>query len=380
MQESAFFGLDEEITRLTDILTNAPYSVMERLAVDLKSRDIEILLHAFACVSEPVLLKKMEFVIRKRFRRKLFHLGWVLVQGDYTNGGLLHAMKLLMGLMRTEQTRSGRVGSEHPEDELVALLKGSGSTAGDYLTAVSERLCVKGTVVNRFFSKYSIIEDSLFGSSLLERFFIFCDKEDFISNKAVLMKYFHRHSDSVVLFSCYLDKFETQSYSRELLGEVLAKWGLPAEDSDFWRGMSSEHIGKVNSWLDYKNVEDHFGSGTRKFEVWAAHFNLIKRVITIESCQMLAMDFGVFVAVDIKGGDGYSYLYDKDLFEREYHNEIESIVTSTAWQIDPELVGNIKKLYINGVKMPIYCVGYEKADILYIKQILKNFTESTELE
>ncbi len=121
-----------------------------------------------------------------------------------------------------------------------------------------------------------------------------------------------------------------------------------------------------------KKIEAHFGKDSTRFRLWAGYFDKMAGVGTDEAGGFLLMDFGRFIAVDIKDEDGCSFLCNKEYFSEQYINYIETKeLKASDWKFIPGHIVEARDLVIEGIKSEIYRGGYDRAQILYLREILK---------
>ncbi len=394
---------DEEIDLFLEEIRNNLASGSDTHPSFTKDREVELAIHAYGrqqvysnglidnSLPDDGLLDVLDQIITQRFRRKLFYLGWMLLQQDFSNKGRLYAMKTLCRLMKArypeeyETTLPGKFCDiwEEGVPELAALL-----------------LQADCGTLKYFCRKYSVSLESGFGISLQTAYFSICSRYEFKTNREQLLNYFnttlplieyiHDESDLrypelkslVHVFCNYLDKLEVIEFFDEVNFAVIEHCGHPAWGGIFWYCMI-ENIEdaaiKIYSWLEYKRIQKHFRNHVKGFDIWSEYFKYIKDICYDEINDFLAMDFGSFVAVDRKE-EGRSYLYSKKHFNLEYEDYKERRDAwdddmDRSWHIIPEHVVTARELVIDDNRGQIYSVGYDRVHILYLREILKNMLD-----
>ena len=346
--------------RLSAIDTNSLF----RLAKALKSKELELILYLMKAPVEEMIISKAEIILKLRFRKKLFDLCWILLQGDYDNKGLLNAACVLSECMQTK----------HPDEYEVSFLFKAGKMPGSLVQKAHSLLIEEKCDIRGFCRRYSILEHSVFAQKLRELFFTGCDTSGFVNNRESILKHMNGNDlDSMAtVFSVYLDKLKVIEYFDIVNHMVVNKWGNPEKAVEFWQRLDDEGIAKFSAWQDLKRIEQHFGRESKRYKLWAGYFDKMQRIEADDAAQLLIMEFENFVVLDFKEEEGWSYLYMKDYFKDEYERyEGAKQNGASQWRIITELVAGARDLVIEGNRSDIYRVGYVRVEMLYLKEILK---------
>jgi len=317
----------------------------------MHDRDLELLIHAYhryEIFENDALRGTFDYILKKRFKRKLFYLGWLLLQHDYGNSGSKYAMKLLCRHMKERfpeeygKSLLGKIeeisscNNSHNFHEII----------DNWLPLYSaELLKEEGGTVKSFIRKYSISSESDFSKKMQTSYFSFCRKYNFECNKEQLSCYFElmlkntgnieeetanipaRLLGVVSVFCNYLDKLKTVELYDKVVLQVIEHFGLPCWNGVFWKYMEENLKNStrvINSWLKYKRLEKHFEENPKALSIWTEYFENIRDIYFDESRNFLAMHCCNFVVVDLKERDR-SYLYPERIFSEEYQLYVERL-------------------------------------------------------
>lgn len=333
-----------------------------RLAKVLKSKELQLILYLMKAPAEVEIISKAEIILKLRFKKKLFDLCWILLQGDYDNKGLLNAARVLSECMHTK----------HPDEYEASFFFKTAKIPGSLVQKAHTLLIEEKCDIRSFCRRYSILDNSAFAQKLRMLFFTGCDSNGFVNNRESILK--HMNGDDLdimaAVFSAYLDKLKVIDYFDIVNQMVASKWGNPEKAGEFWQRLDGTIAAKFSAWQDLKRIERHFGSESKRYKLWAGYFDKMMRIEA--DAQLLIMEFGNFIVLDFKEEEGWSYLYMKDYFFDEYEQyEGAKQHGSAQWRIIPEHVAGARDLVIEGIRSDIYRVGYARVQMLYLKEILK---------
>ena len=172
---------------------------------------------------------------------------------------------------------------------------------------------------------FGIREDSKLFYDCKFLFYLYCDKEDYLSiGKSELLnltKQYNRHGQAIKRFlSNFLEKLSLRelvgfrdlaNYLKTIVGDnVSAKEKFNA----FFNGFPSLLVQKYIDWINLFKVEEYFGFDERSRFWKQYHFKSVRKYNYSNS---VVMEFDKYYAVEFLGqGMGPLYIYTKDYFER----------------------------------------------------------------
>ncbi|NTV91015.1 MAG: hypothetical protein HGA22_11760 [Clostridiales bacterium] len=388
-------------------------------ATKLKNRELELLVNAYAFVTEPELIDKLDEIYRLRFRRKHFEICWFIFQKDFRNPLLLRTLKFFRNLL-PEEERNGHIQklSECLEDEngIFGLIEEMG-----YLSL--------------FFRRNAIINKSGFAWELMRIYFSRCSKDGYFRNRAYLSDYFSdaNSDDLISVASAYLERLEAVQLFREANTILLERWGMPgavfkdgsdkddgssdkadddsdrddsssnkyggnsdrdddgsennterSEEASGWYRIMPELSGKIIKWLDFMEAEKHFGENDRRLRLWAEYFNDIKKVVYSRNEELLVLAFGAFSIMDLRVDLNNAYFFcNTELAATEFEDdsaiedsEVEEGIPAAYLLLKRQILSgegmvSARDHFILGTNSSVYKLGYDRANVLYLKDMIK---------
>ncbi len=379
----------EKIKRILDSIAQLKGEMLVKYSFTLRDSDLEYVLPALVNCKDERICNMLEDILELRFRKKLYELNWIMLQMDFTNRNLLETMNRMLNCLK----------NKYPQDYAASLFtRLDAFTVAALNENLPESMCrvlvAENIDIDTFSRKYALFSDGALAKKMSELFFLKSSKNGFTRNRDVFTGLLDDKDapEAVPLLACYFEKLEVYEYFDELNYSLMRRFGEPGVSGekgkdDFWELLPKACSDKFSRWQDLKRIEYHFGKSSKDFILWVSYIDKMKKVDYHEHAGLLFMDFGPFVVVDSREGfleDGIEGLDVADkkisyLIDRKYFDHVcESHKPETAehdgnlwWRIIAGHMVDARELIIEDIKSEVYRVGYNKVQLLYLKEILR---------
>ena len=207
---------------------------------------------------------------------------------------------------------------------------------------VASRLC--NELKKHYFPRGKKLEEKLFYFGIREDsklffdckflFYLYCDKEDYLSiekSKLLnLIKQYNRRGQNII--KRFLSNFLEKLSLRDLIGfkdladylKTIVGDNVSAKEkfNTFFKGFQPALVQKYIDWINLFKVEEYFGFDERSRFWKQYHFKSVRKYNYSNS---VVMEFDTYYAVEFLGqGMGPLYIYPRDYFERYIINRFRN--------------------------------------------------------
>jgi hypothetical protein len=335
----------------------------EEASVSIRNSELELLLHAIKNTSSQDLSLRLRYILEKRAKVRLFDLNWLMLQEDYENEGLLASMKILSIYMNK---------NFHGKFQASLYSKLDNHDTG-ILPQSLDLLYKEGMGITDFIKQYGIQPLSSFGCSLCARYFRKCDKQGFKEDCDLFQLYINNYngSDIYPAVAYYLDTLQVSEYLDEINLQLLSRFSHPSSGNCLWDNIIDSLKQKFNQWMRIKEIEKHFGGDQRKYAPWKQVYSYIDGVWREKEDNLLFIDLGEYVAVDMGLSCEDAFLYRKSIFNVLYEQYIAGKESGLKWSNLPEGVVTARDAIILDTTSDSYKISYEGIGVLYIKELIE---------
>lgn len=120
----------------------------------------------------------------------------------------------------------------------------------------------------------------------------------------------------------YLKVMDQNNFHNNLMVFILKSLGIPNETNTNWNGISETAKEKFRNWFYRSELEKFFrldpATGKERFEFWKKYVNNIKNLKVEENELILIMDFGRYIVVEFGKTGNAAYIYNKNVFIRNF--------------------------------------------------------------
>lgn len=364
---------------------------LRHMANILRYSEIDMLFQILKKNIDESLKNKVLYILKSRTKRKYFIVNWAMLQNDYGNSNLIESIRLIADCMKPD----GMKGYEDIDANLLT------DCNNDLLEHTYQVLVKEDESIDKFLEKYLVDRNSRLAHDLCLLYFSKCEKEGFPKNRKVFSEMVNGGDPGSIqaAIANYLSRMHVLKFFSEVNVKILERCKPPAEGDIFWKNAGSELIKKFDQWINVNKMESYFEMNKRKFVFWRAYYkNIINTVINVEA-GALFIDFGKFMAVDIRKLESGAFLYAKNTFWIHYDNFILKMHNSEAgedskadgseagedlnkdsevrdddipeWDIPYDVATDARDAIIKEAFSDIYVLNFEHVGILYARDLLE---------
>lgn len=238
------------------------------------------------------------------------------------------------------------------------------------IAALEEAILEEGHDMDAVCKKYGISEKSPFAMVGFLTYFGKCDKTAFLINYKRMILLIQTFSVKAVnkMLSNYLNALSLIEYSDEVNMAIADKLGQPYVSAD-WKPFPTELRDKFAQWSYMYRLKIHCQGQPEKSRILVKYFEQVRTNYEIQEEQVLIMDFGWIILADVKGSSE-SYLYDKNLFNKEMNAWKNDEYALPAFIKERREILTARQFMLSTDDAPCIKICYEDIHYYYIPEVL----------
>jgi hypothetical protein len=341
-----------------------PEKELYRYVVSLGGRPVENLI--FACHEEgedrpdSLTSERLLQVLEIRMSKRLIEIIWQFYQFKYKQEN--PNIKAILEI-------AGRYIEENdvltPEAEMLMIfIKDRGKNK------IVEMLNEQSMPINSFAGLHKLNLKSPMLKSISKKYLSQCTKSDYHLNEAWMIRLIGEVGLSKImdLLSNYLSCFDVEEYVSNINVSILEKMGYPYASLD-WKEIPDPLKRKFSDWNALRLLEGHFQTkSNKKYGLLSNYISSSVKVFFMRNEELLVIDFGKFVVIDDVLLETYSFLVDKQYFEK-IQEELETCSIASFVKSRDDMTP-AREYVIEETDSNVFQLDYQEVGKLYIKKTL----------